>query len=61
MLLEDLGLGVNALIDPETGVLVVDVERLTFTGEIEIRIDSEPLNCTNDTFRLLRVGEGARR
>lgn len=40
---EDQGPGVNAWIDSETGSLVVDVERLTFTGEIEIRLDSEPL------------------
>lgn len=57
---QDQGLGVNAWIDPETGGLV-DVETLTFTGDIEIRIDSETLTCTDDTSHPVRVGEGARR
>ncbi|WP_420880669.1 hypothetical protein [Rhodococcus sp. (in: high G+C Gram-positive bacteria)] len=58
---QDQGLGVNAWIDPETGSLVVDVERLTFTGGIEIRIDSETVTSTDDMSHPARVGEGARR
>ncbi|WP_157662993.1 hypothetical protein [Prescottella equi] len=53
--------GVNAWIDPETGGLVVDVERLTFTGGIEIRIESETVTCADDMSHPARVAEGARR
>ncbi|WP_346923057.1 hypothetical protein [Glutamicibacter creatinolyticus] len=58
---QDQGAGVNAWIDPETGGLVVDVERLTFTGDIEIRINSETVTSTDDTSHPARVAEGARR
>lgn len=48
---EERAVAVNAWIDPETGGLVVDVERLSFAGEIELRIDSETVTSGNDTSR----------
>ncbi|WP_161987474.1 hypothetical protein [Prescottella subtropica] len=42
----------NAWIDPLTGGLVVDVERCSFDGPVEVRIDSETVTCIDGTPRV---------